>query len=72
MTATAIVASKTTTELIEMFEETNYRQSAKTDDFEAVAMVRGWIMDQLEARNPQAFEAWLDSTEDSPARFYVA
>lgn len=25
-----------------------------------VSMVRGWIMDELEKRNPTAFDKWLD------------
>lgn len=25
-----------------------------------LSMVRGWIMDELENRNPEAFEKWLD------------
>ena len=29
-----------------------------------IPTVRGWYMDELERRNPEAYEAWLDS----PAR----
>ena len=36
------------------------------------ATVRGWLMDELEARNEEAFEAWIDSNEDSPRKFYEA
>lgn len=25
-----------------------------------LSMVRGWIMDKLEKRNPEAFDKWLD------------
>ena len=25
-----------------------------------LSMVRGWIMDELEKRNPEVFEKWLD------------
>ena len=25
-----------------------------------LSMVRGWIIDELEKRNPEAFEKWLD------------
>lgn len=37
------------------------------------AMVRGWIMDDLERRNPQAFEAWLDDEdwECSPRKHFL-
>ena len=26
--------------------------------------VRGWLMDEIERRNPEAYEAWLDSDKD--------
>ena len=26
--------------------------------------VRGWLMDEIERRNPEAFERWLDSDTD--------
>ena len=29
----------------------------------AIATVRGWLMDELESRNPEAFNAWLDQDE---------
>lgn len=36
-------------------------------------MVRGWIMDELEARNQDAYEAWLmssDNTDESIRKYY--
>ncbi len=38
-----------------------------------VAMVRGWIMDAMEAKNPDGFNAWLDSDDnhDADARKYL-
>lgn len=36
----------------------------------AVPMVRGWLMDELEQRNPDAFDAWVFSEEELPHRFY--
>ncbi len=35
--------------------------------------VRGWILDAMEAKNPEGFEAWLDSddNDDSDARKYL-
>lgn len=36
-----------------------------------IPTVRGWIMDELEARNTNAFARWLDSTEDSPRTFFA-
>lgn len=37
------------------------------------AMVRGWIMDELESRNPEAFDKWLDQDEpkDEDLREYM-
>ena len=29
----------------------------------AIPTVRGWLMDELESRNPEAFNAWLDQDE---------
>lgn len=39
-----------------------------------LAMVRGWIMDAMEAKNPDGFNAWLDSDDnhDADARKYLA
>ena len=32
-----------------------------------IATVRGWLMDELESRNPEAFNAWLDQDEPEDA-----
>lgn len=36
-----------------------------------VPTVRGWIMDELEKRDPEAFDKWLDSYVDSPRKFFL-
>lgn len=37
-----------------------------------IYMVRGWLMDELESRNPEGFEKWLDSDADDAAlRDYI-
>lgn len=38
-----------------------------------IATVRGWLMDELESRNPEAFNAWLDqdAPEDNQLREYM-
>lgn len=38
-----------------------------------IATVRGWLMDELESRNPEAFDKWLDQDEpeDSQLREYM-
>lgn len=34
-----------------------------------LSMVRGWLMDEIEARWPDAFWTWVESDEDSPRKF---
>lgn len=36
-------------------------ESGKAENSEELYMVRGWLMAELEARDPEAFDAWLDS-----------
>jgi hypothetical protein len=37
-----------------------------------IPMIRGWLMDEFEKRNPEAFNEWLDSdAEDSDLRDYM-
>ena len=38
-----------------------------------IPTVRGWLMDEFEKRNPEAFNAWLDSDEarDEDLREYM-
>lgn len=35
-----------------------------------IAMVRGWLMDELEKRDAEAFDAWMFSDENLPHGFY--
>ena len=62
----AIIKEKTTAQLIEIFIETGRVNNPY------MPTVRGWIMDELEARDPEAFEAWLDSglCEDADLPLY--
>lgn len=64
--AVRMVAGRSTEQLVTMFEMT------ETMDGENIPTVRGWIMDELERRDPEAFDKWLDSMEDSPRKFYAA
>lgn len=43
-------------ELISLYEHTE-----KLEITNELAVVRGWLMNELEARNPEAFDAWLES-----------
>jgi hypothetical protein len=37
-----------------------------------VSMLRGWLMDELEKRNPEAFDKWLEGeAEDASLRKYM-
>lgn len=57
-----------TKQLIEVFIETGLNNDPH------IPTVRGWIMDELEARNPEAYDAWLESDEcadeDLPKYFF--
>lgn len=65
----AIVKSMSTKKLIETFIETGKINN------ENMPTVRGWLMDELEARNPEAFDAWMDSEacadEDLPKYYNI-
>lgn len=68
MTATekaqALLSKQSTKDLIAQFELT------ETVNDSNVYIVRGWIMDELEKRNPEAFDKWIDSEEESPRKFF--
>ena len=48
-----------------------YEQATQDKDFLAIADVRGFLMDELEARDPAAFAAWLDAPRgEDPTDYY--
>jgi hypothetical protein len=55
--AAALIQTMTTRQLIDTFIVSD------TNDDPNVYIVRGWIMDELERRNPDAFDRWLDSDD---------
>ena len=63
------VASLSTNQLCEAFELTN------SNNDRAIPVVRGAIMDELESRNPAAFNAWMESDVvsdmDKPSKFFL-
>ena len=63
--AIKIIRAQSIEKLIEQFELT------ETNNDPYIPTVRGWIMDELEARNPDALDEWLESEEDSPRRFFI-
>lgn len=52
-----MIAKKTMRELVELFNVTT-KMSDKN-----ISTVRGWIMDEIEKRNPIGFDKWLDSED---------
>lgn len=55
----------TTEQVIELMEQTDGMEG------EEVFVVRGWLLDELEARNPAAFDEWMESIAVSPRRFFL-
>ena len=57
-------------QLCQDFEHTN-----GLDITQELADVRGWIMDELEDRNKEAFYSWMECEDpahyDSPSRFFL-
>jgi hypothetical protein len=61
-----LIASRNTESLIEMFEHTETMQG------DEIPTVRGWIMEELERRNTDAFDVWISEHYDaSPRQFFM-
>ena len=56
--APAILKKRTTKQLVEDFILTDSMKMTPE-----LPIVRGWIMDELESRDPEAFNAWMDDEE---------
>ena len=54
----------TTAQLVEAFNATEGNNAKE------IPTVRGWIMDELEKRNPAAFMAWIDGDAFKGPEFY--
>ena len=55
-----------TERLLDLWEQT------ETMNDENTPTVRGWIMDEIEKRNPEAFNEWLEGdAEDASLRKYI-
>lgn len=68
-TTPAAIKNSSTEKLIDLFTLTDSWED------ENIPTVRGWIMDELEARDPEAFDAWLeDEVGDGEAlrKYYAA
>lgn len=65
--ARGMISNLTLPELLDEWELTNKMKVSVE-----CAMVRGWLMDELESRNPKAFDEWLeDEAEDTELRYYM-
>lgn len=53
--AREMISNLTLPQLLDEWELTTNNNSPE------IATVRGWLMDELESRNPEGFNAWLDS-----------
>lgn len=62
--ARARIEALTTTQILFQFDLTEKINN------EYIPVVRGWLMDELEKRDPEAFDEWLDSEEPTPRKFY--
>lgn len=64
--AMKILKQRTTRQLLDLWEMTT------TNNDPHIPTVRGWIMDELSSRFPEAFDKWLDSdTDDAMLSEYV-
>ena len=64
--AMGILKQRNTKQLLDLWEMTT------TNNDPNIPTVRGWIMDELSSRFPEAFDAWLDSdTDDATLRQYI-
>ena len=67
--ARKMMAMRTTSQLLNDWDAT---EAAKYTP--ELPTVRGWIMDELEVRNPEAFIAWMEDENPyaSPRTYYAA
>lgn len=55
--------------LAELIDELELTSGIRTEE---VAMVRDWIMDEIERRVPEAFNKWIDDmADDSELKYYI-
>lgn len=55
--------------LAELLDELELTSGIRTEE---VAMVRDWIMDEIERRVPEAFNKWIDDmADDSELKYYI-
>lgn len=57
----ATIKNATTEKLFELWEVTE-----NADNSREMAIVRGWLMDEMEARDPEGFDNWINSSDSLP------
>lgn len=63
---TLVLKTYSTAQLLDLWELTTSNPN------EYIPVVRGWLMDELESRHPEAFDKWLDGdAEDVDLRKYI-
>lgn len=66
MNAVLELKNYSTERLLDLWEMTT------TNEDHNIPAVRGWLMDEIERRFPEAFEKWLDSdAEDGALRKFI-
>lgn len=72
-TAIRSIRNLTLETLCDSYEITNTIEEC--EDFRNVAVVRGWLMDELERRYPEKFLQWLETENielmDTPSKFFL-
>ena len=64
--AKEIISKQTLEQLLDQWELTNVINDKH------ISIVRGWLMEELEKRNPEAFNKWLDDySSDEDLRKYM-
>jgi len=64
-TMVQLVKDMETDQIVEVWDTLNQQETT-----EETYIIRGVLMDELELRNEDAFEQWLDSFQDSPRGFF--
>jgi hypothetical protein len=61
----ATVSKMTNSQIVEVWDMLNCLETT-----EEHYIIRGVMMDELELRNEDMFEQWVESSEDSPRMFF--
>ena len=48
-----------------------FELTSKMEASVELAMVRGWLMDAIEERNPEGYNRWIENSDEDDVRAYV-